>query len=329
MQYLLAIQIGPVQEFIATARKSRYLWFGSWLLSELAKAAARTLVAQNGKESLIFPSILDEGDLQAGSEFNVVNKIVALVQQEPDKLSQQIYNAMLAHLHQIRDEAYGTIKGHHFCRQQADEHVDDLIEYYWAAVRFDDETNEQAYGKARQAVDALLAARKTTRDFRPVTWGSNAPKSSLDGLRESVIHEEAYPSRQAKREERKKIARTLDQNYGVKEGERLCGIGLLKRHGRRNTNPQAQESFFSTSHVAVLPLLARIKANDASAIESYVNVLRNECGVRAEDINRIARAAYPPFQYDGHLLFAERLPDLVGEEESQTTIAQEALKRFL
>ena len=36
--YLVNIAIGPVQEFIASARRSRDMWFGSWLLSELSKA---------------------------------------------------------------------------------------------------------------------------------------------------------------------------------------------------------------------------------------------------------------------------------------------------
>jgi CRISPR-associated protein Cmr2 len=36
MSYLMIIGIGPVQEFIASARRSRDLWFGSWLLSELS-----------------------------------------------------------------------------------------------------------------------------------------------------------------------------------------------------------------------------------------------------------------------------------------------------
>ena len=45
MRHLLGIHIGPVQEFIAAARRSRDLWFGSWLLSELSKAAARGIAA--------------------------------------------------------------------------------------------------------------------------------------------------------------------------------------------------------------------------------------------------------------------------------------------
>lgn len=42
-RYLLALSIGPVQEFIAAARRSRDLWFGSYLLSEVSKAAALAL----------------------------------------------------------------------------------------------------------------------------------------------------------------------------------------------------------------------------------------------------------------------------------------------
>lgn len=46
MSHLIIVHIGPVQDFIATARRSRDLWFGSWLLSELSKAAARSIVDQ-------------------------------------------------------------------------------------------------------------------------------------------------------------------------------------------------------------------------------------------------------------------------------------------
>lgn len=41
--YIVIISIGPVQSMIASARKSRDLWSGSWLLSELAKACAISL----------------------------------------------------------------------------------------------------------------------------------------------------------------------------------------------------------------------------------------------------------------------------------------------
>lgn len=52
-QYLVMLSIGPVQSMIAAARRSRDLWSGSWLLSELAKSCAKSLKEQDA--TLIFP----------------------------------------------------------------------------------------------------------------------------------------------------------------------------------------------------------------------------------------------------------------------------------
>ncbi len=49
--HLIEIHIGPVQDFIAAARRSRDLWFGSWLLSELSKAVAKAIADEAGKEA--------------------------------------------------------------------------------------------------------------------------------------------------------------------------------------------------------------------------------------------------------------------------------------
>ncbi len=70
MKYVLTIALGPVQGFIATARKTRDLWGGSVLLSELSKSAANVLYAvNNGNNSafsgkiknveLVFPGLPD------------------------------------------------------------------------------------------------------------------------------------------------------------------------------------------------------------------------------------------------------------------------------
>src|SRR5690606_15508594 len=53
--HLLLITLGPVQDFIAQARRTRDLWYGSHLLSELGRAAARALVSGGAK--LIVPAL--------------------------------------------------------------------------------------------------------------------------------------------------------------------------------------------------------------------------------------------------------------------------------
>ena len=54
--FLLQINIGPIQDFILQARRTRDLWFGSHLLSELSRCVARTLATHSGVQ-LIFPAL--------------------------------------------------------------------------------------------------------------------------------------------------------------------------------------------------------------------------------------------------------------------------------
>ena len=67
MSHLMAIAVGPVQDFIAAARRTRDLWFGSYLLSEISRSVAASVEANGGK--LIFPALIDTA--------NVANVILA------------------------------------------------------------------------------------------------------------------------------------------------------------------------------------------------------------------------------------------------------------
>lgn len=54
---LLAVSLGPVQEFIAAARSSSDLWAGSHLLSRLAWEAMRVICDALGPEAILFPRL--------------------------------------------------------------------------------------------------------------------------------------------------------------------------------------------------------------------------------------------------------------------------------
>ncbi|MGQ9634947.1 MAG: type III-B CRISPR-associated protein Cas10/Cmr2 [Bryobacteraceae bacterium] len=54
---LLALSIGPVQDFIAAARKTEDLWAGSHLLSRLAWEAMRPLCEELGPDAVLFPRL--------------------------------------------------------------------------------------------------------------------------------------------------------------------------------------------------------------------------------------------------------------------------------
>ena len=323
MQYLLHIHIGPVQDFIANARRSRDLWFGSWLLSELSKAAAQSVREQEGAESLIFPAPSDGSLLRANGEFSVANKIVALVQKPPDALANEVIKkAVQQRLEAIRQDAFGHVSGS-FDRKTAEAQVDDLLEYFWVAVP----TNGVSYAAAREQAEALMAARKSTRDFRPVTWGNNSPKSSLDGTRESVIPESAYPSRRDDEQRRQYKDNALYLQYGARPAERLSGVDLLKRHGQRG-----QESRFpSTSHVASLPLLSRLadRGNIKPLWEQYIQEFPTTVIERERVPDRFAHPIFSTI--DGSLLFESRLTEILEVLEDDTEIQEvpRALRRFL
>ncbi len=331
--YLLAISIGPVQDFIASARRSRDLWFGSWLLSELSKAAAQAIVQNSGGdlESLVFPA---PASIQALSptdnRLSVANKIVGAIDLAQwngcasiSEVGQRIKAAIDARLEEIKVDAYSHhhIPGPRFHSLVADQQVKDLVEFIWASVPFGDGPRD--YKAARDLSERLLAARKATRNFEKVQWGDTIPKSSLDGQRESVIDEIAYERvlRDGKREYRLSDFE-FRRDYGVRPGERLCGIGLLKRHGQRGQDNR----ICSTSHVAAQPILEKLdKPEHEGFLKSYIGALR-EAGANLEDHNR-APAEHPIFgRYDGHLLFKERLKEFV--ESDKLAGVQEALNHF-
>ena len=252
MRYVMVVNIGPVQGFIAAARRTRDLWYGSWLLSELSKCAAETIRQEGGE--LIFPAVdaTNAADLKPGSKFNVVNRVVALVDGEPDAIGAKV-RAELERLlrKQWEDVLEHEIHGKLFTEEDALAQVLDLVECTWAAYPC---ATDDDYASAREKVDELLAARKNSRNFGQVTWGDMRPKSSLDGQRESVIPEDRYPADNDDDATKQKKADTLYRQYRAGRAERLSGVDLLKRHG----NKEDADKTPSTSHIAARPFIVRL-----------------------------------------------------------------------
>ncbi len=289
MEYLFVCSLGPVQEFIATARRSRDLWYGSWMLSELSKAAAKML----GMDNLIFPAPKTSADLEPGSNLGVANKIVAIVDTNPADIGRQIKEAVQTRLEALQIDAFNKIKenGGEFDRTLAEEQIDDLLEFYWSAVPL---PSRDKYHQARNTAESLLAARKNTRNFLQPK-GSPKPKSSLDGTRESVIDERKYSDRHDSNAERERKAKDLYRHYRARPGERLSGVDLLKRLGE--PKGKSAPRFYSTSHFAALPFMAQTQADE---LMNKISETYQEAGWPVLDN-----------QKDGSLLYESRLSDSI------------------
>ncbi|PIE66299.1 MAG: type III-B CRISPR-associated protein Cas10/Cmr2 [Desulfobacterales bacterium] len=243
--FLLAISVGPVQEFIASARKLRDLWYGSWILSELSKAVARKLTEAQCK--LIFPGVSDEKLLAPNSELNAANKIIVTVkarEEEISALTESGQRAFHQHWKEIAENAFARVPEKDQAkidRELFKKQLDDFGEYFaaWTPLT-------ENYPKSLEHCERLLAARKRLREFSAPSWnGSGLSKSSLDGIRETVLKKD-----------------TKIRSYQIKKGEHLDAMGLIKRFGpiRETTSPH----FDHFAQLAVVPLLDNIEKQIAT-----------------------------------------------------------------
>lgn len=310
--HLLIVQLGPVQDFIAQARRTRDLWFGSHLLSELSRAAAKAAAAHG---ALIFPALdahdpeLDPCDTlsrDTGPPVSIANKVVVELRPslDPRVVAQAIRAAVDTRWRAIADEVRKTYEADLADDIDAvwNEQIGSLVEYAaaWAPI-------DRDYAAVRREVEAALGGRRRLRDFAPIRHHRDrAPASSLDGGRVSVL---APPgTRRARRAERRLL---------LGDGESLDAVGVVKRRGG---DP---EQFLSVVNIAVVPWLRR--ATTVTAAGSALDALRSACrdltvvddktGV-IRRLDRISRPDLPGaaiFPFNASVLFSDRLPAVFEE----------------
>ena len=308
--YLLEISLGPVQGFIAAARRSRDLWAGSFILSELTRAAGKALLRNNAK--LIYPLSGRVTQINPDEDSNLSNIVLAQVQaahmEAVRSLAETAKQAARDRLAEFASEAWERwtgagvqLRGGFWQRQ-----VDDAFEAYaaWAAIGPD------GYRPAYDRLKTALAARKNTRNFEPmfpldaIESGSGVPKCSFDGLRESVLP----PGR-----------RRLPSQFGLSEGEQLDALGCIKRViGRRQRFP-ALTRMATDGWIGRLPdeVVARLR-------EAYEPLVGLHLATRTPSDD-------DPFPYDAGLLFPERLERTrqeIGSETEEGAAIAEALARL-
>jgi len=299
--HLLLVTLGPVQEFIAQARRTRDLWYGSHLLSELGRAAARALA--DGGAELIFPS-LKKGHVElqpcpaplrpnGSPPQNVANKLLAEVPQgvDPRELARAVREAVMGYWRvdiaaAVKPKCAGLLAPG--VDAVWNEQVDTFLEFAASWLPLD------GYAQTRRRLEQAIAGRKMLRDFATWTQGRrNVPKSSLDGARETVL---AAP--------RDRDAR-LVREYRIAEGEQLDAIGLIKRAGGE------PHQFVPVVNVALASWVDL--ANRAAPAE--LEELRRACGARG--VSSVTRTDLPcvePFPFDASVLLPSRWRSVFQEQ---------------
>ena len=311
-QFVLMLSVGPVQGFISAARRSRDLWSGSWLLSEMAKASACYLYEH--KAQMVFPYTTAQ-DLQAGSEFSVGNKIQVLVEaahiDEVRQLAQAASEAAKNRFKEVANEAKARLGNKALRSDVWDKQVDDYVEVQSAWARI---ASLAEYKQTCDQVSAILAARKATRDFQPAALSAYEaalmlPKSSLDGMRETVIKEGD-------------LSQSLRHQLGLNDSEQLDCAGVLKRLGGRDH----AEQFTPVTRVAAHPWLAKLSDEQCHALcEAYEPLVDLELATRVKG----NQGCYQDFPYDAQFVYRFRLEATANKADSEEKAALQALKEVL
>lgn len=321
-QYVAILSIGPVQTFIAAARRSRDLWSGSWLLSELAKACANALLSEGAE--LIFPNVSDANLLEENSDFSVGNKIQVVLnadnQADVERIIQHAKQATVARFKREAQLAKAALKSDKDLRESVwNKQLDDYVEVQAAWALIDPAENDQdGYKNATELAGRILAARKTTRDFNasqidPYAQDFMLPKSSLDGARETVLEED------------KNIRNLTRLKLSLSSSEQLDCAGVVKRLGFDSKAEQFTPYTRVAADAWIQQACEASQFVDVSA--AYEKLVHLGVATRV----RGNQGIYQNFAYDAQYLYPYRLEAALKEYafEAEIIVALEQLRQVL
>ena len=145
----------------------------------------------------------------------------------------------------------------------------------------------------------LLTGRKNCRDFLPAKGKPGVPKSSLDGLRESVLKDpakEPWPSK-------------FRARLRVRKGEQLDVVGLVKRVA------EGTKRYPSVSRVAADPWLRDVKAVSEMLIAACQELNSRQGFQVIRELDTDAHSHYAFFSYEGTAVFRNRHHELIEEAD--------------
>lgn len=314
-QHLLLVSLGPVQDFIAQARRTRDLWFGSHLLVEVSRAAAGELAKHGAK--LIVPA-LDEvqeelspcdGPLRPSGKppMAIPNKVLAVVPPglDPRALAtdaraaaQKRWADFAANVKEKCQRGLIATSAEESWQEQ----VDSFLEFLAAWLPFE----ENDYATTRASLEREMAARKLLRDFDPWTHQrGHVPKSSLDGARETVLVEPQTRNPD------------LVRKYRISPGEQLDAVGLVKRAGGE------PEQFIPLANVALAGWIDVARKH----VPKFIEHIDGYCKKRG--LSRIVRpdlACGRIFAYDAEVFFEERWYPLLCETRDEPRTAADRMR---
>ncbi len=266
MTYLFVFTFGPVQSFIAQARKAFDLYAGSTLLSKLSKM----VIDEANKDvrcEIIFPNknnetppnrFLAELKFEKDEEVKKFGENLAKFLQSRFK---DIFNEIFDKVPKDTDDTDDT----NDTRKIAEYQIDNFLEIYWAGLKIDKFSKEK-YNE----IESKLGSIKNIKQFNPFSVKKDRKnnekkeeqgyrKCTQCGIRDAIF----YVKENGKPTYIHKLAIKIDtKNLKIfKKNESLCSICLMKRLLEKSEIISVR-SFPSTSEIAQFNLISEIENDE-------------------------------------------------------------------
>jgi len=260
MPHLFLFSLSPVQAFIAQARKTRDLYAGSRILSEMTQAAARQAVAQH--IALIFPAEVSEEPAEESKQGpSFPNRFLGKIEGNfsPSDLQQKgeaIEEAALRKFKDFAEDAWekagnAKIEGA-FWKQ-----IYQQWDLNWLFYPYSDEQDySSVYLKAQAALEALKNQRIITNDLQEA-----GRKCSLDGQLNALFRGRQTTNGALKRQAVEVVHTWFNPNEG------LSAVSFVKR--AYTEKHKEVRNFASTVEVALKQQLAKVEAEKPGLLECY------------------------------------------------------------
>lgn len=265
--HLLLFTIGPVQSFIAQARKTQDLYAGSQILSALIKTGIDKFKKEFPSGEVIYPIFANDVD-----SLSLPNRFIGKTEDTAEKLKEKAKAIQLAVENEWQDIARRALRKANASaptgfEDQVKAHLD--IHWIYKGVTAD-------FATAYQELEQLGGAVKNVRQFTQYNYGDIGEagrKCSIEGKNNALFYRKNGTRRPAHLENAVELER-----FVLNPGEGLSAVSLVKRFYLEGKN---KEAFPSTAEVALMHGEEQLAEEDKKGLDCYKKLFRKEKIVEA------------------------------------------------
>ncbi|HRE46688.1 MAG TPA: type III-B CRISPR-associated protein Cas10/Cmr2 [Aggregatilineales bacterium] len=314
MTHLYLFQIGPVQSFIAAARRTQDLYVGSRLLSLLARAGIRH-AQQRGvtSETMIFPAMDGEGDLPRA----IPHRFAFL--SEDGTLGAEVEKAIRTYwleeiVNRVEQWLWDRLgDGEWTNRFKAQ--TKDWLECFWVCVPYDPQEHGNSYTQASKA----LAIRRQLRNFTQLDDVAEF-KCTLTGAGAALSNDGKFwdTLRNAETLKRYWSPDGRDDHMVIRKNEQLGALALIKRVGQWAV-PDLRGEDGTIEGIADVERVARAGAPPPKKDEEtplYLAVLHMDGDRMGKTLSQCrTKAKHQEISYNLAVFAQQSVPDIVTEHK--------------